>query len=232
VKNELTQFVARVQLYRGKREGLSDEPLDDRYGTFWGLRDEMPSVELPLRAIAGFHQSSIPDNFTFTSQGHALCQCNIVLAQLLSPAVSHLLASDPTADSFEIKLDSPHAFPVFISLLSTGRAEVSAHDFLGCLRICQESGNTELSDRISACHQLPAEITPADILDELRWFEGAGCVPSPLLEFAPRGFYEIHNTLSSQLKPETLDRIFSAGWVVDSEDALFDFIRGRWVTTG
>jgi hypothetical protein len=75
-------------------------------------------------------------------------------------------------------------------------------------------------------HPLPSKLTPSNILEELKFYEMVSAVPAPeLLRFASANFYRLTEIFSHQLKPQTLDLIFSDSLVLESEDAFFDFVK-------
>jgi hypothetical protein len=77
-------------------------------------------------------------------------------------------------------------------------------------------------------HPLPSELTPSNIREELKFYEMVGAIPAPeLLKFASANFYRLSEVFVHQLKPQTLDLIFSESLVLESDDGFFDFITGE-----
>jgi hypothetical protein len=187
----------------------------------------MFAIKLPRLTIAGIHPSSIAENFTFIDNTGPLCRCNIVLAQILAPAVATLLSTDLTIDSFHVEVDDPDDFSSFISLLAHGTAGVSVEHLPSLLNISQKLGSRELHEKLVHFHELPAEFTPLNIVAELQFFEQARSIPQALLEYASQHFTEISHLLHSQLKIETLNVIFAMPLVLHSEDLFFDFMKAE-----
>jgi hypothetical protein len=89
-------------------------------------------------------------------------------------------------------------------------------------------GNTELVEQLVSLHPLPSELNPSNIVDELQFYERMGTIPRvELIRFARENFYRLTEIVSHELKPETLDLIFSESLVLNSEDELFDFLKGE-----
>jgi hypothetical protein len=188
----------------------------------------MPHIEPSAASIGAIHPSSIPQNFQFADQHGQVYPCNVVLAQLLSPRVVQLLSTDPTIDCLEIEVGNGEDFSVFVSLLERGTAEFSDKCLGSCIGLAQQLGNSELANQFLALHPHPTELTTRNILGEFTFFESVNAPPpSELLQFARTHFYQLAEVFAGQLKPETLDLIFSQSLVLESEDAFFDFVKGE-----
>jgi hypothetical protein len=169
---------------------------------------------------------SIPENFKFADQHSQVYPCNLVIAQLLSPRVVELLSTDAALDWFDIEVANEDDFSIFVSLLHRGTADFSVDHLPSYISLARQLGNYDLMKQFVSLHPLPSELTPSNILEELKFYEMVGAVPAPeLLRFASANFYRLTEIFSHQLKPQTLDLIFSVSLVVESEDAFFDFVK-------
>jgi hypothetical protein len=134
----------------------------------------MVRLALSTTYLPRLHPSSIPDNFHFIDQRG---QSNIVLAQLLSPRVAQLLSTDPTIRSVDIEVEDENDFCSFTSLVRDGRADVCEDRLSSSIWLAGELGNTELVEQLISLHPLPYELSPSNILDELKFYERMGTVP-------------------------------------------------------
>jgi hypothetical protein len=188
----------------------------------------MAQLALSTTYLPSLHPSSIPDNFQFVDQRGQSYPCNIVLAQLLSPRVAQLLSTDPTISSLDLEVEDENDFCFFTSLVRDGRADVCEGRLVSLISLAGQLGNRELVEQLVSLHPLPSALTPSNILDELKFYEKMGTLPRvELIRFASENFYRLTEIVSHELKPETLDLIFSESLVLKSEDQFVDFLKGE-----
>jgi hypothetical protein len=189
----------------------------------------MVQLTLSTAYLSSLHPSSIPNNFDFVDQRGQSYPCNIVLAQLLSPRVAQLLSTDPTSASLEIEVKDENALCLFTSLVRCGTATVHRKRLTSCISLAGQLGNTELAKQLRSFHPIPSNLSPSNILHELRFYEKLGELPPvELIRFASANFYRLTEVLGHQLKPETLDLICSeSSLVLETEDQLFEFLKGE-----
>jgi hypothetical protein len=135
------------------------------------------------------------------------------------------MSSDPTIDSFYIELDNPDDFALFGSLVDTGVTVLCPERYRAYLMIGRQLGNDELIDKLYGLHQIPTELNTANVVSELQFCEMFERFWDGLLAYAAEHFSEIREQLECQMNLCTLDAILSRDLILDSEDALFDFIR-------
>jgi hypothetical protein len=189
----------------------------------------MVQLTLSTTYLPSLHPSSIPNNFDFVDQRGQSYPCNIVIAQLLSPRVAQLLSNDPTISSLEIAVEDENAFCLFTSLIGCGTADVCEERLASYISLAGQLGNTELAKQLRSFHPIPLDLSPSNLLHELSFYEKLGELPPvELLRFASANFYRLTEVLGHQLKPETLDLIFSEpSLVLKTEDQLFEFLKGE-----
>jgi hypothetical protein len=94
--------------------------------------------------------------------------------------------------------------------------------------IGRQLGNTRLVKYFASLHPLPAELSASNVADELKFFESIDEVaPAELLTFTRNNFYRLTDVVAHQLKPGTLDLLFSQPMVLESEDSFLDFLKGE-----
>lgn len=138
-----------------------------------------------------------------------------------------MIAADLTIDCCYIEIEDPNDFDVFRDLLEKGVATISVETSRRLLSIARQLGNSELIEKFASLHEFPDELTPMNILAELKFCEQFDFFSERVLQYAAENFVEIQDKVSLQFEIRTLDLIFAKPMILDSEDSFFDFIRNE-----
>lgn len=170
------------------------------------------------------HQTDYLD-FSFTINDLKY-QCNSLLADFISPIVSHLHKSDPLFNNFQIKdISHPECFELFLKLMKGEKVKIEEDQAPTIENIAYQLGNTEIIDKLKIFHT--QEPTISNIVTKLRFSHVE--IDQQLIDFCAEHLVELKNDEIKTIDPIIFQRILSSQYLkIRSEDWLYKTITENW----
>ena len=153
-------------------------------------------------------------------------QCNSILADFISPIISHLHKSDSLCNHFKINdISNPEYFQIFLKLMKGEKVKIEEDQAPIIENIAYQLGNTEIIDKLKIFHS--QEPTVSNIVSKLKFHHVE--IDQQLINFCAEHLVELKNDEIKSIDPNIFQRILSSNYLkIRSEDWLYKTITENW----
>ena len=188
-------------------------------------------IKLKTESFAHANFNLLKNDFYFNVNGETFCTSKF-LASILSPAVSNLLSTDETLNSFEINTNSRGDFQIFLNLFQSFQQEINDQDKDFLCEILETLQNKYL--QIESNTNITYENVFSNLLNELSYPRFYQEIIDKKISILSSNLYRIlsneeERQILSQLELEFIERILNhQQLLIESEDQLLEFINSLY----
>lgn len=183
----------------------------------------MFELNVSSRGLAHIPLELHDEEFEFHVSG-SIHQCNMVVAEFLSPKICDLRRVDPTVREYQLDVDDPlMLFKEFLALPFKSRLQVNSDNLEFFISVARELENEELVSQLISEYFAGRELTTSTAVQYLRMKHFCGDNDEEEIAFIAQNFHNIENL--STLEIHYLRRVLAHPSLrIKSEDALYKFI--------
>ena len=191
-------------------------------------------IKLKTESFAHANFNLLKNDFYFNVNGETFCTSKF-LASILSPAVSNLLSTDETLNSFEINTNSRGDFQIFLNLFQSCQQEINDNDKEFLCEILETLQNKYLQIELNTnTTDITYENVFSNLLNELSYPRFYQEIIDKKISILSSNLYRIlsneeERQILSQLELEFIERILNhKQLLIESEDQLLEFINSLY----
>lgn len=182
-------------------------------------------ISLSAKGLTNLSHQTDFLNFSFIINDFQY-RCNSLLADFISPIISHIHKSDPLSDHFNINnVVHPEYFELFLKLMKGEKIQIEENQAPTIEDIAYQLGNVEIIDKLKVFHS--QETTVSNVISKLSYKNVE--IDPELIDFCAEHLVELNNDEIKELAPSIFQQILiSPSLKIRSEDWLYKTITQNW----